>query len=130
MPMQLDLSAAAARSPAQPAALTVAVDAEPDAIDLDAPSIAIEFSAFNDGRGLSLAVLLREQYGYQGELHATGELIPDMIHYLRRCRFDRVTLPERFTAAEIEAASAPHKAYYQGSASDPEPAFRRTSRSA
>ncbi len=130
MPTLLDLSAAAASSVAQPAALTVTVDTEPDTIDLEVPSIAIEFGAFNDGRGLSLAVLLREQYGYQGELHATGALIPDMIHYLRRCRFDRVVFPDRFSAAQIEAASAPHKAYYQGSVSEPEPAFRRTSRSA
>jgi uncharacterized protein (DUF934 family) len=36
--------------------------------------IAIEFNGFNDGNGLAAARLLRERYGYRGELRAIGVL--------------------------------------------------------
>ena len=42
-------------------------DAEVDERWLAAPLIGIDFPAFNDGRGLSLAVLLRTRHGYAGE---------------------------------------------------------------
>ena len=34
--------------------------------------IAIRFPAFGDGRGHSLAVLLRERHGFKGEIRAVG----------------------------------------------------------
>ena len=36
--------------------------------------IAIEFAKFNDGRGLSSAVLLRKRLGYGGEVRAVGDV--------------------------------------------------------
>ncbi|MGH1374645.1 MAG: DUF934 domain-containing protein [Cellvibrionaceae bacterium] len=53
--------------------------------------IIIEFSHFTDGRGFSLAAQLRERYGYQGELRASGYLLADQLNYLRRCGFDSFT---------------------------------------
>lgn len=131
MPTLLDLnSARMTQTGADDRLPTVSVDAEPSTIDLNVPSIAIDFPAFNDGRGLSLAVLLRERHGFQGELRACGDIIPDLLHYLQRCRFDTAVVPERFSAAEIEATFRPHSDYYQASAGQPEPAFRRTRRGA
>ena len=40
--------------------------------------IAIRFPTFGDGRGHSLAVLLRERHGFKGEIRAVGYLIPDL----------------------------------------------------
>src|SRR5205814_2587908 len=37
--------------------------------------IAVNFPKFGDGRGYSIARLLRERYGYQGELRAIGDEI-------------------------------------------------------
>ena len=54
----------------------------------NAEPIAIKFAVFNDGRGISLAVLLRERHGFKGEIRAVGHLIPDLAQFLLRSGFD------------------------------------------
>jgi uncharacterized protein (DUF934 family) len=56
--------------------------------------IAIEFTKFNDGRGFSLARLLRERYGFQGEIRAIGRFLRDQLYYLQRCGFNAFELAE------------------------------------
>lgn len=46
--------------------------------------IAIEFPTMTDGRGFSLARLLRERYGYTGEIRARGDFIRDQMFFLSR----------------------------------------------
>lgn len=107
---------------------------EPDARFATAPLIAINFPAFNDGRALSLAVLLRTRYQYAGELRAVGDVHPDMVHYMKRCGFDTFLMPEGrtlpVTAGDSHITLAPYSDYYQASVLDPEPAFRRVRRGA
>ncbi len=107
---------------------------EPDRRFQRAPVIAINFPAFNDGRGLSLAVLLRTRYDFAGELRAVGDVQPDVIHYMRRCGFDTFQMPEGRTLppARHDAPStlAPYSDYYQASVLQPEPAYRRVRRGA
>ena len=67
---------------------------EPEGAHTRAPVIAINFPAFSDGRGLSLAVLLRTRFGFDGELRAVGDVHPDVIHYMKRCGFDTFQMPE------------------------------------
>ena len=50
--------------------------------------IALDFPAFADGRGYSYAVLLRQRYGFTGELRATGDVFKDNLFYLKRCGFN------------------------------------------
>lgn len=57
-----------------------------------AVAIAIDFPAFTDGRGYSIARLLRERYGYQGELRAVGDILVDQLEYMRRCGFTSMAL--------------------------------------
>lgn len=59
-----------------------------------APLIAIDFPAFTDGRGYTLARLLRERYGYQGEVRAIGDVLVDQLYYMSRCGFDALALRE------------------------------------
>ena len=54
-------------------------------------SLILEFEAFRDGRGFSLAAVLRGQ-GYRGRLIAAGKVLPDQARHLRRCGFDAVEL--------------------------------------
>lgn len=54
--------------------------------------IAIEIPSFVDGRGYSLARLLREFYHYSGELRAIGDIQPDQALYLSRVGFDALEL--------------------------------------
>ncbi|MFK7913190.1 MAG: DUF934 domain-containing protein [Pseudomonadales bacterium] len=116
--------------PARDHGLWLGIDAEPEVALSAVELIALEFPAFNDGRGLSLAVLLRSRYGYTGELRAVGETHPDLLHYMQRCGIDTVLLPEPHDFASAQAAFNPYSDYYQASVSNPEPAFRRLRRGA
>ncbi|KRE06932.1 hypothetical protein ASE63_23285 [Bosea sp. Root381] len=55
--------------------------------------VAIGFPAFADGRGFSLAKVLRRE-GFRGTLRASGPLIPDQFDYAIACGFDEIELPE------------------------------------
>jgi uncharacterized protein (DUF934 family) len=90
--------------------------------------IAIRFAAINDGRGLSLAVLLRTRYGFSGELRAIGEVHEDVLNYMRRCGIDSYQLPDGHDPAIALAAMKSLTDFYQGSVIDPRPAFRRIAR--
>lgn len=100
-------------------------DEEPDHTMTGARCLAIEFPAFNDGRGLSLGVLLRQRFGFKGELRAVGETHPELYHYLYRCGFDSVLQSTSYSLKEVRAAYQPHHAQYQASVRAPQPHYRR-----
>ena len=106
----------------------LAVDRPIDERFLSAQRIAIEFPAFNDGRGLSLAVLLRSRHGYAGDIMATGDVHEDMLHYMRRCGFTSFLMPDERNLETALSTLAPYSDYYQASVVEPEPAFRRIGR--
>lgn len=54
--------------------------------------VAIDFPAFTDGRGYSLARMLRERYRYTGEVRAVGDVLVDQLNYMRRCGFSAMAL--------------------------------------
>lgn len=56
------------------------------------PAIAVDFPAFTDGRGYTIARLLRERYGYTGEVRAVGDVLVDQLDYMRRCGFTAMAL--------------------------------------
>ncbi|HQQ62354.1 MAG TPA: DUF934 domain-containing protein [Pseudomonadales bacterium] len=89
------------------------------------PLVAIQFPVFTDGRGFSIARLLRERFGYQGELRAFGYVLRDQLCFLKRCGFNSFSLQEH---ADVEAALASlddFTEYYQTSVDQPQPLFRR-----
>ena len=53
-------------------------------------TVLVEFPAFADGRGFSIARELRKKYGYRGTLIADGPLIPDQYVFALQCGFDGV----------------------------------------
>lgn len=57
-----------------------------------ASAIAVDFPAFTDGRGYTIARLLRERYGYSGEVRAVGDVLVDQLDYMRRCGFNAMAL--------------------------------------
>ena len=109
-------------------ALQLAGDAEALPEYAGASAIAIEFPAFSDGRGLSLAVLLRTRLQYTGEIRATGNIHEDVLHYMVRCGFDSFELPDDRDQNIALASLAPYADQYQASVLQPEPAFRRVNR--
>ena len=63
------------------------------AADLDDFSVvAVHFPLGSDGRGYSIATLLRTRFGYRGELRAFGSIGRDHLHYLQRVGFDAFVL--------------------------------------
>ncbi len=65
--------------------------------------IEIDFPKFRDGRGFSSARLLREA-GYKGEIKATGDVLVDLIFFMRRCGFDSFAPDKPFDPEDAEAA--------------------------
>lgn len=112
------------------APVLLAGDAEPETRFLAAPMVQVHFPAFHDGRGLSLAVLLRTRFGYNGELRAVGDIRPDLLHYLERCGFDSFVPAPGVALHPDDPSLAPHRGHYQASVVEPEPVFRRPERTA
>lgn len=100
---------------------------DPAAIqDLHAlPMIAIAFPKFSDGRGYSHARLLRERYGYKGELRAVGNVLRDQLLYMARCGIDSFALQPGKDIQGALAAFQEFSVTYQGAADDARPIYRR-----
>ncbi|SIQ38739.1 protein of unknown function [Paracoccus thiocyanatus] len=77
---------------AEPVTLTADTDPAGLGAWLEHDLIAIDFPAMTDGRGFSLARLLRQK-GYKGRLRAVGKLISDQYAMARRVGFDEVQIP-------------------------------------
>lgn len=86
--------------------------------------IALRFPAFTDGRGYSSARLLRQRYGWTGELRAVGDVLRDQMFYLSRCGFDTFDLAEGEPVEAALAAFGDFTEAYQAAA-DRGPLFRR-----
>ena len=116
--------------------LLLSVDTEPSDEFASADLIAIDFPSFSDGRGLSLAVLLRSRHGFVGVLRAVGDINADLLHYLARCGFNSFELnspsvhPDGTNTVTGFNALAPYSDTYQASVMQPEPAYRRIRRGA
>ena len=78
--------------------------------------IALEFPKFNDGRALSQARLLRERYGYRGEIRATGKVVRDLLQFMHRCGFDAFETGDQVTAEIVERSLASFSLSYQPAA--------------
>lgn len=90
--------------------------------------VAINFPKFGDGRGYTKARLLRERFGYKGELRAVGEVLADQLQYLLRCGFDAFALAEGKDLAAALRAMEDFTITYQAATDDPRPLYRRVTR--
>ncbi len=75
--------------------------------------IAVAFPAFADGRGFSLARLLRRA-GFGGELRASGRIVADQAIHARQCGFDTIEIPHDLAMRQNEAQWAKALAAYSG----------------
>jgi len=87
--------------------------------------IAIRFPKFGDGRGYSIARLLRERYGYEGELRAVGDVGRDSLSYMEKSGFDAYLLRDGEDPAEALTGFTDFSEAYQASVTQPVPLFRR-----
>ena len=86
--------------------------------------IEVNFPKFGDGRGYSIARLLRTRYGYRGELRAVGHITRDLLFFLERCGFDSYELREGENPdqalASFEDFSSSYQRGYPKSGSEPD----------
>ena len=85
--------------------------------------VEIDFPKFRDGRGFSSARILREA-GYTGEIKATGDVLVDLIFFMRRCGFDSFAPDKPFDAEDAEAALTRWPYVYQHAADDRVPIWK------
>jgi uncharacterized protein (DUF934 family) len=75
--------------------------------------IEVTFANFTDGRGYSTAKLLRDRYGYRGEIRAVGDITVDQLFYLARCGFDSFFLRDDQDPSLAKNALSSFSAGYQ-----------------
>jgi len=92
---------------------------------LNLPLIAINFPKFADGRGFSIARLLRERYNYQGEIRAVGGFIRDQLYLLSRCGFNAFKFSDDTDLSKAANSLQDFSETYQVSADEENPLFRR-----
>lgn len=92
------------------------------------PLIAIHFPRFVDGRGFSLATLLRTRYGFKNELRAIGDVLRDQLYFMHRCGFDAYAIRADRSAEDALASLRDFSEPYQGAVDNPLPVWRRHAR--
>ena len=87
--------------------------------------VALNFPVFTDGRHFSSARLLRERYGYKGEVRAIGDVLRDQLFFMKRCGFDAYAIrPDRDPYDALQSLSD-FSEVYQAATDQPLPLFRR-----
>jgi len=87
--------------------------------------VAVNFPKLTDGRGYSTGRLLRERYGYRGELRAIGDVLRDTLFQLAACGFDAFALKPGEDPEAALAAFGEFSDSYQATVTQPQPLFRR-----
>jgi uncharacterized protein (DUF934 family) len=106
----------------------LAPDSEPADVVAEFDKIAligVDFPVFRDGRGYSIARLLRERYGYKGEIRAIGDVLRDQLRFYERCGFDAYALRADKDINDALKAFTEFTVQYQGAFDEPSPLFRR-----
>jgi uncharacterized protein (DUF934 family) len=75
--------------------------------------IALVFPAYKDGRAYSQARVLRERYGFRGELRATGQVLRDQFVFMIRAGFDAFEVAKSADAAAFEEAARRYSVFFQ-----------------
>ncbi len=99
-----------------PLAICLRSDQHPEVIadDLDHfAMIALEFPAFKDGRAYSYARLLRERWGFKGELRAVGDVLLEQLHFMQRVGFDAFDVISDDPLRDWQTASQEFTTWYQ-----------------
>lgn len=89
------------------------------------PLIAVNFPKFTDGRGYSIARLLRERFGYRRELRAVGDVLLDQLQFMKRCGFDSYALRPDKDFDQAARCLNFFSLAYQAACDTDQPLFRR-----
>lgn len=99
-----------------PLGIRLRSDQSPELIAADLPHfalVAVEFPKFRDGRAYSYARLLRERYGFNGELRAVGEVLLEQLFFMLRTGFDAFELESADPLRDYRTALGDFSVWYQ-----------------
>ncbi|MDD3837625.1 MAG: DUF934 domain-containing protein [Phenylobacterium sp.] len=85
--------------------------------------VALEFPKFRDGRQYSNGRLLRERYGYEGEVRAVGDVLREQAQFMLRCGIDAFEPADGSTPEAWAHAAGRFRHVYQRAADERVPAF-------
>jgi len=97
-------------------------------IAADLPRLAlvvVEFPALADGRGFSHARLLRDRYGYTGEIRARGGFIRDQVYFLSRVGVNAFEPAEGTRLEALLPALGEFTVNYQAAADHQQPVYHK-----
>ncbi len=103
----------------EPVGVRLASDESPELVADDLASlslVALEFPQFRDGRAYSYARLLRERYGFQGEVRAVGDVLMEQLHFMLRTGFNAFEFESEDPLGQYETAKAEFSIWYQPTA--------------
>jgi len=75
--------------------------------------VALVFPTFKDGRAYSQARILREQFGFTGELRATGNVLRDQFVFMLRAGFDAFEVTKEADAEAFAETVRRYSIFYQ-----------------
>ena len=99
---------------------------EVEALAYDLPRIAVvalAFPKYRDGRAYTSARLLRERYGYKGEIRAVGEVLREQAQFMARCGIDAFEPADGSSAQQWEAGERRFRHMSPRAADSHPPAF-------
>jgi uncharacterized protein (DUF934 family) len=85
--------------------------------------VALVFPKFRDGRAFSSSSLLRERYGFKGEVRAVGEVMRELGRYMARCGMDAYIPSDGSTPEDWARSVFRFRHVYQTAADGLAPAF-------
>ncbi|MGI9364324.1 MAG: DUF934 domain-containing protein [Rhizobiaceae bacterium] len=81
--------------------------------------VSLDFPSFADGRAFSKARLLRDRFGFQGQIRAAGDVRIDQVQHMYRSGFDALLVTHQPTVDSlIEVNDLGLGLFYQPAASD------------
>ena len=87
--------------------------------------VAVLLPKSKDGRAFTQARSLREHFGFQGEIRATGDVLVDQLVQMQRSGFTSAVLRADQDMAVAQKQLDRYKAFYQGDAVTVQPIFAR-----
>jgi uncharacterized protein (DUF934 family) len=99
-----------------PVGVRLKSDESPESIASDLDRLAIvqlEFPQFRDGRAYSYARLLRERYGFAGEIRAVGDVLMEQLHFMLRTGFNAFEIESDDPLGQYETAKTEFSIWYQ-----------------
>ncbi|WP_297506232.1 DUF934 domain-containing protein [uncultured Caulobacter sp.] len=85
--------------------------------------VALAFPKFRDGRAYTSARLLRERFGYPGQIRAVGDVLQEQAGFMVRCGFDAFEPADGASPEAWTKAARRFRHVYQRAADDRPAAF-------